>query len=103
MRCDFCSIELPDNHRVFKADTFVHKEIEDTQLVSAGDWSACDICAGMVDDSAWPLLARRSVDMFFRNNPEFVGKVTRASVWEQITELHKQFREARHAKDTQKV
>jgi hypothetical protein len=95
MNCDFCSMELTDNHKRYPASDFVHREVNGVQLASGGDWCACDVCAFLIDTEEWANLLTRSADTFFENNPEFKGRVPYQSVVEQVQELHGQFRQAR--------
>lgn len=95
MICDFCSAPIGADHKAYKADDFVHREIKGVQLASAGDWCACRTCASMVDDEDWANLLVRSANTVFENNPHLKSKVPYSAVCDQISELHGQFRKAR--------
>ena len=87
--CDFC------NHgsfvKAYACRAFVYLKGTSMQHYRCEEWTACAICAGLIDGGQWSELAERTVEAFVKQHGTVNSEVP--TIREHVEKLHGAFRQ----------
>ena len=85
--CDFCS--EPNVGWRYPAQSFVAYAVAGVVGQSVGDWAACGICHGLIEDGDRGGLLERSLCRLLEKNPDM--RPVEAEIRDQIEVFHRMF------------
>lgn len=105
LRCDFCCVDRAVwAYPCADFTVAVRNGPESTLVVPYnGEWFACDICHGLIEDREWAVLAEYSVVRATDARVPFITGLDRDTAVQRIGQTQSAFRDHRRGRATRKV